>query len=383
VWNTDSRSFFYPHSDGSVQQYDIIQKSSRTLLAPGEQKPLLVAVNSKLPFLAWGRSALGAESRATQLGLVSLIHHTVNWSSLEVWGDPHAKRDVSATCCYWCPSGQRVLLWNQEDPAIPGFNEPHFPYGKFAVFDVRSQTLSELTTTEPAVILSQILHVSPIVPDGSGYLAMKLHVKGPQFFFVGWDGWEYPLSTDSEVDALLKVLGDKQAASQQETKSLYLLPQGVWTGAVLRFPTRRGTVAIDVQSRRITMEPLDHQQQLEFDQITAADAADAPVTTIQVARFQGGRMALHCRQMNNKSPANSARIDLVDNTLGRRRVLLEGVLPVNFTVHHLFPSPDGQYVLACLIEPSSNTSEIHVVRADGNVLARVEMGPVPQGDKTP
>ena len=129
------------------------------------------------------------------------------------------------------------------------------------------------------------------------------------------------------------------------------------------------------------MEPLEQQQQREFEQISAADAADSPVATIQVVRFQGGQFALHCRQ-KNAGPANSARIDLVDDKLGRRRVLLEGVLPTNFTVHHLFPSPDGQLILACLIEASSNTSQIHVVRADGNVLASVDTGLVQTGGET-
>ncbi|MFO1004630.1 MAG: hypothetical protein U0929_01625 [Planctomycetaceae bacterium] len=381
VWNADSNSFFFTSTDGSVQQHDLNKKASRVLWAPGPQKPYLVAVNAKVPFLALGQSALGAEGRAVQLGLASLVNHKVTWSPLEIWGDPQAQRAVSATCCYWCPSGQRVLIWYQEESAIPGFTETKFPYGKFAVFDVRSQSLSELTTTEPATILCQMLHVSPIAPDGSGYLAMKLLDKGPQFFFVGWDGWEYPLSTDAEVDAFLNLLGDKNAASKPESKSWFFLPQGVWTKDVLRFATRRGTVAVDLKERRIVMEPLEQKQQREFEQISAADAADSPVATIQVVRFQGGQFALHCRQ-KNAGRANSARIDLVDNKLGRRRVLLEGVLPTNFTVHHLFPSPDGQLILACLIEASSNTSQIHVVRADGNVLASVDTGLVQTGGET-
>jgi hypothetical protein len=202
---------------------------------------------------------------------------------------------------------------------------------------------------------------------------MKLVDKGPRFSFVDWDGWEYPLATDEKVDAFLNLIVDKNATNKEETAFWFLLPQGVWSDNVLKFSTRRGTVVFDLKDRHIAVEPLDSDQEQEFNRIAAADAADTPWTTIQVAPYHGGQYALHCRMRTGGTEA-SARIELVDNKMGRRRILLEGLLPVNFLVHHLFPSPDGQLILACLIEASSNAAQIHVVQPDGKVLAKVDAG---------
>lgn len=346
VWNKDSRSFFYTQADGSMLQYDLDKGATRVLLTPGRQQPRQIAISPKLPLVAFAQSAFGAESRAVQVGLASLPDGSVNWSNLEVWGDSKAQRDVSAASCYWCPTGQRILIWYQQDGAIPGLIQSATPFGQFAVYDVKSRKLSELTTAPPAVILGQVTHVSPLCPDGSGFLAMKLADRGPKFFFVSWDGWEYPLVLTEEVEVLLNLMSDPKAGEETKTRTYFPLPQGVWTENVLKFPTRSGMIAIDLKTRKITLETLTALQQREFDQITAADTADAPWATIQMAPFRGGEYALHCR-LKTGDGSLSARVELVDTKVQRRRVLLEGTLPENFLVHHLIPSPDGQLILAC------------------------------------
>lgn len=375
VWNTDSRSFFYTHTDGSVLQYDLDKDATRVLLPPGEQQPRQLALSPTLPFVACAQSALGPEGRAVQVGLISVLGGRANWSNLEVWGNAEARRDACLTSCYWCPKGQKILIWYKTTDLL-GVT----PFGNFAVYDVKTRKLSELTTAEPAVMLCQTINASPLCPNGSGYLAMKLADQWPpRFFFVGWDGWEYPLTYAEEI---LSSVAGLDASNQKVTPKGFTLPQGVWAGDVLSVPTCEGTIVIDLKNRKITCEPLTAVQKQGFDQIAAADLADSPWTTREVATFRGGEYALHCRT-KQEDPMSPARVELVDNKAQRRRVLLEGQLPFDFLAHGMFPSPDGQRILVYLRDADAKSSWIHVVQPDGKIQAKVDTGPVVEGGKSP
>ena len=377
VWNKDSRSFFYAQTDGSVHQYDLDKMASRTLLGPGQQQPRQVALGPKVPAICFAQAALGADSGAAQVGFASLLNAELSWSKLEVWGDPNARRDICPVSCYWCPTGRRVLLWYQQSAAVPGLIKSATPFGRFAVYDVTTHKLSELTTATPAVILGQVINASPICPDGSGYVAMKLADTGPRLFFVTWDGWEYPLAMDEEIEALLILMADTKTDDSYKMQKFFPLPQGTWSNNVLKFSLRDGTVVIEPKSRKVSMQPLTERQQKEFEQIAAADSADAPWRTIQVAAFQGDRFSLHAR-MN----MGTARIDLVDSQEDRRRVILEGTFPIMYFIHHLFPSPDGKHILVSLIERPGPRTWIHVINSDGTILAKVDQGPLdPKSDE--
>lgn len=373
TWEKDSRSFLYTQADGSLMQYDLEKEAIRPLFGPEDLQPRQVSLNPTATQVALVATALGAESRAAQVGIASLVDGKVTWHKMATWGNASAKRGICPSSCYWCPTGQRILIWYQNAGEIPALIQSSTPFGRFAVFDVKSQTLSELTTAPPAVTLCQMLHVSPLCSDGSGYLAMKLADDGPKFFFVGWDGWEYPLAVTAEVEAALKLVGDSEKSQQKKLLTCFPIPQGVWSGFTLKFPTRSGMVAMDVKARKITLDQLPADLQMDFDQIAAADSADAPWITLQTAAFQGGDLELHFRM---KSGANdgAARVEQVDRKLQRRRVLIEGSCPENIMVHHLFPSPDGRRILACLKDPRAGSFCIHVVQADGTVFAKVDTG---------
>lgn len=166
------------------------------------------------------------------------------------------------------------------------------------------------------------------------------------------------------------------AEKDADVQEFFPLPQGTWSDNLLKFAVRDGTVVVDPKSRKIAMQPLTERQRQEFEQITAADSADTPWKTIQVAPFQGDRLALHARVKNG-----AARIDLVDLKETRRRVILEGVFPANVFIHHVFPSPDGKLILARLIDPVGKRTWIHVVNPDGNILTKVDQGPFDLGSR--
>lgn len=373
VWNKDSRSFFYTQADGSVMQYDVEKEAIRTVLGPEDRHPMQIALSPTTSSLAIAIAALGPENRAVQMAMAPLADGKVTWQKMQGWGNATGKRDLCPSSCYWCPTGQRILIWYQQGGEIPGLIQSSTPFGRFAVYDVKSQSLSELTTAPPAVILGQAIHASPLCPDGSGYLAMKLAENGPRFFFVSWDGWEYPLTVTEEVEAFLKVLGDPQAPNEKRMQTCFPLPQAVWAQSVLKFPTRSGMLAIDVKERKITFENLPENLRRNFERITAADAADAPLITLQTAAFKNGETELHYR-MKSGADGGAVRVELGDTKLQRRRLLLNGVCPENFLVHHLFPAPDGQRMLVCLIDPRTKGFCIHVVQADGTVFAKLDTG---------
>jgi hypothetical protein len=389
VWSNDSRHFFFPKSDGSILQYDLEQRATRTLLNVGEQRPCLLALSPREPAIGFANAVLGSDSRAVQVGFGMLTDGKFGWSEPATWGEMNGTRQVAVTSCFWSPAGERILVWSQHKMAIPDLIKSSTPFGCFAVFDVKSKKLSELTTTPPAVILAQAIHVSPLCPSGQGYLGMKLADNGPKFVFVNWDGWEYPLALSDEAAevldlrkemrtgtafaAILNVKSTEGAADEKWIRNCFPLPQGVWTDDILRFTLRTGTIAIDVKNRRIEKISLTPSQEREFAAITTADDADSRWRTIQTAAFREGDFALHCRQ---RADSLQARVDLVDQKLGRRRVLLEGMLPANFFVHHLFPAPDGRHVLVSLLDATGKQAELHLIQSDGQIAGKFEAGAV-------
>lgn len=378
VWNKDSHSFFYTQADGSVMQYDLEKEAIRTVLGPDDRQPMQIAMNPKLPSIAIAATALGPEGRAAQVAFSSLLDGKVTWQKMETWGNASAKRGICPSSCYWCPTGQRILIWYQQRGEIPDLIQSSTPFGRFAVYDVKSETLSELTTAPPAVIMGQAIHASPLCPDGSGYLAMKLADNGPKFFFVSWDGWEYPLTITKDAETLLNVIGDPSTTQDKRMLTCFPLPQGIWTENVLTFNTRSGVVAIDVKSRKITLEPLPENVRKVLNQVASTDAVDKPWITLQTAAFKNGELELHYR-MKSGTDGGAVRVELVDIKLQRRRQLLEGVVPDNFLAHHLFPAPNGQRILVCLKDPRTKGFCIHVVQADGTVFAKLDTGTIVAG----
>jgi hypothetical protein len=386
LWSNDSRFFFFPKTDGSILQYDLEKRATRTFLPSGAQRPCLLALSPREPAICFANAGLGADSRAAQVGFGILTDGKIGWSDPVNWGDMNGARQPAVTSCYWSLSGERILVWYQPRTLLPNTIKSS-PFGCFAVFDIKSKKLTELTTAPPAVVLAQAIHASPLCPSGQGYLAMKLADEGPKFFFVSWDGWEYPLmlsdeaaellnlrkeaQTGTAVAALLNLKSNGAPVDEKWIRNCFPLPQGSWTEDLLRFTLRAGTIAIDVKNRRIEKEPLTQRQRQDFEAIANADNADTGWSTIQTAAFQQSDLSLHCRQ---KADSLQARIDLVDNKRGRRRVLLEGSFPVNFMVHHMFPSPDGRHILVSLMDATGKQAEIHVIQQDGQIVDKVVGG---------
>ncbi|WP_437191538.1 hypothetical protein [Planctomicrobium sp. SH527] len=379
VWNHDSRSFFYTQSDGAILQYDVEKRATRTLLAAGDPRPRQVALGTSVPTVSFAQAAFSPRAQAVQVGVKSLLDGQQGWSNLEVWGDAGARRELAGTACYHSPKGNRILIWSQHLKTVPELIKSPTPFGVFFVYDVPSNELIELKTTPPAMPLLQMINVSPFLPDGSGYLGLKLMEDQPLLVTVTWDGWETPLVLTPELRASLRTLTGDGSEGRAALDPLYPLPQGSWSKKTLRFATRKGTVCLDTGTHRGTLEPLSEPQQAEYDQIIQADKADFPWMTLQVARFSSGPYSLHFRQQRGRENY-PARVELVDSRQQRRRVLLEALIPEEPFCHYLHPSPDGKLILACSHDGYRQT--IHVIQPDGEILVKIDAGPVNQSGES-
>ncbi|WP_437222708.1 hypothetical protein SH661x_002904 [Planctomicrobium sp. SH661] len=373
VWSYDSQSFFYARTDGAVLQYDLRQQTTRTLLPASSVRPQNVGLSPHGLQLAIPEGASGSKSHAAALNLYSLLEQKTVTRLLDVWGDNDNPRQIGPSCCYWCPSGKRILIgYAGTPPSTPDKNSAAF-VGHFVVYDLAEETLTELTTAPPALVLAQALHVSPLCPDGSGYLAMKLAPEGPRFFYTSWDGWEQPLQMTSAVQAAIGAWGTRRISETERLALTYPLPQGTWQGRKLLCPTRKGMVCFDPDRKEVRFDPLPDDLQSEFAEIDAADAEDAPWKTLQVVRFRSGPYAVHARGAFGEE-GFPVEIELVDTRSGRRRQLRSGSIGINLTVPHLFLSPDGNHVLVRLQD--EERIGLHVVANNGQVIADLDGGAV-------
>jgi hypothetical protein len=375
VWNHDSRSFFYTKSDGAIFQYDVEKRATRTMLPAGQPRPRRIALGTSFPTVSFAQVAFGDRAQAAQVGVNSLLDGKQGWSKLEVWGDTNARRDLAGTACYHSPKGNRILIWSQQFKPVPELITSATPFGVFFVYDAASNELVQLKTTPPAMPLLQMINVSPFLPDGSGYLGLKLTDDEPLLVTVTWDGWETPLELTSELRAAFRTLASGVSERRTAVDVLYPLPQGIWSGKTLSFVTRAGIVNLDTGTHRGTLERLSEQQQSELDQMIQADKVDFPWMTLQVARFSSGPYSLHFRQQRGKENY-PARVELVDSRQQRRRVLVEALIAEESLCHYLHPSPDGKLVLACLHD--GYRQSIHVIQPNGEILVKVDTGPCSQ-----
>lgn len=276
VWNHDSRSFFYTQSDGAIFQYDVEKRATRTMLPAGQPRPRRIALGTSVPTVSFAQVAFGDRAQAAQVGVNSLLDGKQGWSKLEVWGDANARRELAGTACYHSPKGNRILIWSQQLKPVPELIKASTPFGVFFVYDAASNEVVQLKTTPPAMPLLQMINVSPFLPDGSGYLGLKLTDDQPLLVTVTWDGWETPLELTSELRAAIRMLASEIPERRTALDVLYPLPQGAWSGKTLSFAARSGIVNLDTGTHRGTLEPLSEQQQSDLDQIIQADKADFP-----------------------------------------------------------------------------------------------------------
>lgn len=368
VWLGDSSGFVTPCPDGSVVHYDLKKEATRRLAEAYEVCPVRAAVSPDGRLVAIAAAAWGPDSRAVAIRLVRLADGTLETSQMRQWGDSQAARAPQPTSAFWCPSGTRILITYAAGPKNL--------FGQSAVYDVDSNRLTEMAAPPPAVALTSALNVSPIPPDGSGYLAINPANDEAPLSFVDWKGWEYGIRLAPELADKLCVFGGPNGSDAEKKNAVFPLWQGQWVGRDLTCLTRHGLVRVSLEQKLALLEPVPADQQRLCSTISTYRPKDRSWFVYQVVPFREGPLAVLC-EVRSEEASLRFRIRLIDSRDDRRRVLFEGAPSDRVLDCPLIPSPDGKFILVSLVQEGQGM--IHVVRHDGTVVTQLETGRVRTG----
>ena len=360
VWLRDSSGFLVPRTDGSVLHYDVRMQATRQLLVPGQCLVNRVAVSPDNRLAAIAAAGWGPQSRSVAIALVRLADGQMQAIDKQDWARPEAARSPVPTSTYWCPSGNRVLICYRAEDMLDCL---------FVLYDVRSRQMAELTTSPPAVALASMLNISPMLPDGSGYLAFKPAQDELQLSCIHWNGWEHPIAVSPALRDRVKTLN--RSGAVKNAKTTPLLSSGRWLGNELTVLTQYGLIRISIDQKRATLEPLSVAQQQLAQTMMQLEPKDDAWSAYQIESFQQGPWAVRCLTRQPGQPA-PAKIELIDLAAKQPRTLLEGTLMPGVPERPLTPSPDGRHILVSLVQRGRGT--IHVIRNDGAITTQLDTG---------
>lgn len=366
TWSHDSESFFYTQDDGSVSQYDLKSKSSQILFTLKDGKPTRVAISpdNKLIAVAKAKATkvkgwdffsenaalkdldVASKGHTIELTIVRLSDKKVLIQKTQAWGDPKASQIPQRTNAYWCPSGKRILIcYYNEEADGPGF----------AVYDVESEKLVEMDTLMPETLMTWFLGVSPLVPDGSGYLAIEAEdkkEKKPGFVLVDWEGNQHIIENTPALEAFFLNF------NEDRKKIFSRLSTAKWDKNVLTFLCAEGRIRIDLKNRRASIEPWQENQQVWFEKVPKS------CTTALIAPFPNSALQLRFLCIN-EGESKKMVVELFDSQNHCQKVL---------PIKEAFPgplSPDGKHMLVPLTQ--DNKEWLYVIRDDGTIVAKVKI----------
>lgn len=277
TWSHDSKSFFYTQDDGTVLQYDLTSKSTQALIKLGGDKPCRVAISpdnrlvavaavkatrTKETFFDEAPSLNIPKGHTIEVTLVQLSDKKVLKTKTQKWGDSKAAQEPQMTAAYWCPSGKRILIC-YDNSCSDGLG--------FAVYDVESEELTEMDAPMPETLMMSFLGVSPLVPDGSGYLALAPQEEKEEkkegektiirFVFVDWEGKQQVIKNTPEMKAFWMSFAAKGAERVKGFST------AKWDQNVLTIFSNKGRICIDPKKQTTSIEPLSKKQHVLFEAI--------------------------------------------------------------------------------------------------------------------
>ena len=91
----------------------------------------------------------------------------------------------------------------------------------------RLKPWAEIDSLPPETLMTSLLGVSPLVPDGSGYLAVDSQDgdNPPKFVFVDWEGHQELLKDTANATAFLKKLDEERRTKEKSFRRF-----SVWVG---------------------------------------------------------------------------------------------------------------------------------------------------------
>lgn len=358
VWTSDSQSVIVSKSDGAVIQYDLDKRAQRQLLGPDNYRPSRVAISPDGKQAVIAVAEFGQTSRRVAVQIVRLSDGQSLTVEDQTWGDANAARTWVSASAYWCPSGKRVLICYSDLKNLV----------TSVVYDPASRKFQELRTTPPPMMFCAALNLSPILPDGSGYIGFSSNKDTIQLRLVKWDGWEYALTQEGfDVPMVPKDLGSKVQQTSKLDPSY--LGQARWEGLKLMIPFADRTIVADFPERKLTTRSHTKAEQSAFQLATSGLAAGS--ISAQSVRFSKGDLSVVCRSETGKG---TQRVELVDRSTNGRRLLLTGNPQFGLGARMLTLSPDGEHVLVVTNKDGTNWG--YLVKYDGAIVGKIDLGKV-------
>ena len=316
TWLPDSSPRFCTRqAKGAVQCYNIRKHSLLTICGAGANGPSRIAVSPDGKNIAVIRAYHNVGEDDVTLSFYDLPSGMSHGEKSVVWAAENGKvqHQTCESGAYWSPDGKRILVY---------YASSYVGTFRYAVFDTEKRTLRRVIGTDPAMGMCWLFGVSPIRPDGAGYLAAPL-LRPSELYFVDWEGGERKLSPTAELLQPIRAMTD---SGKQDTPhgfvarlrrdNLLPLPHGQWDHDILVLLFERGELRCDTTTGRITGVVAPTQ--------VAEQAAIARNSILDAATFRRGTCQVQCRVTSDEEPLTFA-IDVVETPGNRKRPLMEGL----------------------------------------------------------
>ncbi|MDR3639539.1 MAG: hypothetical protein P4L84_37405 [Isosphaeraceae bacterium] len=269
VWLQDSGGFVFssPRSSGSsdgaeiqsVFHYDVNKKTLHVVIPPGAMH------RTTRPGVRLDGQRIAVAQLWTRGDDLFVHVHTVDLGGkVDVWSEPyritnpifgwgedprkkenrHGSFQVQEAAVAWTRDGRRLLVSHS---------------GGQAQYDFKNHTFREYDTSD-----NPLLPIDPLLPDGSGFLAVFPWDAPPgepgyvsmlrNLVAVRWEGEKRTLRLDPELAATLSKLEkeNEQAFLKGTRRNPYFRRRGSWQDGIGIVPYRRGNVVIDPKDLTVT-----------------------------------------------------------------------------------------------------------------------------------
>ena len=386
VWLPDSSGFVYVRSDGAVVHYDHGNKKSSIIVQEdwivtqaGFEKPSISPEGDRVVLV---RHSVWNRQQTVQLLIYDLVGKQVQASQefiLPGNGKFSPKPLTYLGRAHWSPDGRHILvtvwaaLYENEKPLKAQADSS----GKLQKIEIYTTAIYNLQTQSLFVIdklieceLTALCRISPLVPDGSGFLAQPAHEDAIQqqedeLFLVDWKGRKFPFRFSPTIQSLSEQTPPRTGETSVQPVRGGLSGYGWWQDGTLMVADETGYMTIDSRRRWIDFR--------EDDDVRLIDdygrREQVYVTPLKVG------LLLQNRRKSEKDEIRQ-HLDLVTRTRhGNEWKWQTKNIAVVDKVDGIVPSPNRKYWLVCCVQDKQPCKLI--LDSDGTIIADLK-DPVPQ-----
>ncbi len=327
-WLPDSSGFVYAVRDrdaGSCEflYYDVADRTERKIAECMSANPGTIGISPD------GKRFAATRVRSTTVGTVAnlLIYDLDGQLQYEsrdlILSDPSSRSEserVVWSFTHWSSDGRHVLLGSRGA-------------GEFGIFNIRSKSFTLLDNLRCLPMLTP-----PLVPDGSGFLAMK----SDSVVFVDWDGWQHEMPNE-----VVDVVFDSPYPHDSW-----------WDGTTMIVPYSEGMLLLDASQRKAIVEEHD-----EFARINREiqHKNNEPNGGFFVAYFNNGRSFLQIQEKRDGGDTSRFRVDLGSVAGGIKKTLVKDAS----SVYPPSASPNQEFIAFSFVSEGSRSPQIIVCDENG------------------